>query len=365
MGVYKRDERWMVFWNENGKRHDKSFGRGEHARLQAEAFNLAAKEKRVVNGVVVGNIFENIPVAAPSQVSLSQQVATSAVTFSEIANKYLDHLKVSGRTVKHIKNLSVLLDNCFLPIIDRNKPVDSMTYIDDMLPFIKYFQQPSPRTGKPRSQTTINRYCDYMDAIFNFGVENEMTKVNPMSKRKKSKERPRDVKLTVEDMKKIMSFAEPHVCWAMEVCFNFGTRSGESELLSLQWDNIDFEKSTVHIYASKTKTFRTVPIKPSFLEKLRIMKEKALCPYIIEYNGKRVTTLRKSFNNACQKAGITYSVRMYDLRHLFATTLLTNNADLAAVSKLMGHSTVKMTADTYYHYLEGEKERAVALLPEI
>ena len=42
---------------------------------------------------------------------------------------------------------------------------------------------------------------------------------------------------------------------------------------------------------------------------------------------------------------------MYDLRHLFATTLLNKGADLAAVSKLMGHSTVKLTADTYYHYM--------------
>ncbi len=56
---------------------------------------------------------------------------------------------------------------------------------------------------------------------------------------------------------------------------------------------------------------------------------------------------------------------MYDLRHLFATTMLINSADLAAVSKLMGHSTVKMTADTYYHYMEGEKERAINLLPEV
>jgi integrase len=47
---------------------------------------------------------------------------------------------------------------------------------------------------------------------------------------------------------------------------------------------------------------------------------------------------------------------MYDLRHLFATTMLTNNADLAAVSKLMGHSTVKMTADTYYHYMEEKRK---------
>jgi len=56
---------------------------------------------------------------------------------------------------------------------------------------------------------------------------------------------------------------------------------------------------------------------------------------------------------------------MYDLRHLFATTMLSKGADLAAVSKLMGHSRVTMTADTYYQYLQGEKERAVGLLPDI
>jgi len=86
---------------------------------------------------------------------------------------------------------------------------------------------------------------------------------------------------------------------------------------------------------------------------------------MIEYRGRPVTTIRKSFNNACDRAGITVPVRMYDLRHLFATTMLSNGADLAAVSKLMGHSTVKMTADVYYHYLEGEKEKAVGKLPSL
>ena len=64
-------------------------------------------------------------------------------------------------------------------------------------------------------------------------------------------------------------------------------------------------------------------------------------------------------------SGIPYSVRLYDFRHMFATLMLANGADLAAVSKLMGHASVKMTADTYYQYLEGEKERAVSLLPDL
>jgi len=56
---------------------------------------------------------------------------------------------------------------------------------------------------------------------------------------------------------------------------------------------------------------------------------------------------------------------MYDLWHLFATAMLANGADLAAISKLLGHSTVKMTADVYYHYLEGEKGKAVGKLPSL
>ena len=35
----------------------------------------------------------------------------------------------------------------------------------------------------------------------------------------------------------------------------------------------------------------------------------------------------------------------YDVRHLFATTLLNEGGDLSAVSKLMGHSSIQMTAN--------------------
>lgn len=48
-----------------------------------------------------------------------------------------------------------------------------------------------------------------------------------------------------------MEHAEPHLKWAMEVCFNPGTRPGESELLSLRWDEVDFAAGTARIYASK------------------------------------------------------------------------------------------------------------------
>lgn len=369
MGVYQRDERWMVFYHdESGRRRDKSFGRGPQAHGLAEAFDSAVKSAKTTGTELpdAGAFKLNLQTQHPA---MAFQVAAnnpdeSDVRFKELAEKHLEHLAASGRTQRHIHNVSVLLKNQFLPMLGE-KIVDRMTYHGDMLPFIRQFQAESPVTGKPRSQHTVNRYCDYVDAIFNFGLEMGLTKVNPLKGRKKSKETPRDVQLTLEDVKKIMEEAEPHLRWAMEVCFNLGTRPGPSELLSLKWANLDLEKGAAQIYATKTKQFRTVPINPNFIPRFREMREAATSEFVVEYRGRRVTTIRKAFNSACERAGIKYSARMYDLRHLFATTLLSKGADLAAVSKMMGHSTVKMTADTYYHYLQGEKERAVSLMPSL
>lgn len=58
-------------------------------------------------------------------------------------------------------------------------------------------------------------------------------------------------------------------------------------------------------------------------------------------------------------------VVMYDIRHLFCTTLLSNGADLAAVSQMMGHANIKMTVDQYYHLLDGQKRKSLDLLPDL
>jgi site-specific recombinase XerD len=47
---------------------------------------------------------------------------------------------------------------------------------------------------------------------------------------------------------------------------------------------------------------------------------------------------------------------MYDVRHSIFHNIITNGADLAAVSRLLGHSSTKMTADTYYHVIEAGYE---------
>lgn len=48
---------------------------------------------------------------------------------------------------------------------------------------------------------------------------------------------------------------------------------------------------------------------------------------------------------------------------LLAAVLPLEGGDVAAVSKLMGHASVKMTVDQYYHLLGDAKRRTIAKLP--
>jgi integrase len=58
------------------------------------------------------------------------------------------------------------------------------------------------------------------------------------------------------------------------------------------------------------------------------------------------------FGQLCDDAGIR-RVRVHDLRHGAASLRLAAGVDIAIVSKVLGHSQISLTADTYSHLLEG------------
>ena len=59
--------------------------------------------------------------------------------------------------------------------------------------------------------------------------------------------------------------------------------------------------------------------------------------------GKRPWRLDTAFGRARAKAKIT-GLRFHDLRHTFATRLVTAGMDLATVRDLLGHSDLRMTS---------------------
>jgi integrase len=61
------------------------------------------------------------------------------------------------------------------------------------------------------------------------------------------------------------------------------------------------------------------------------------------------------YHAACDRAGLP-RYRWHDLRHAYATGLLEHGVDLSLVSKVMGHASVAITADTYQHLTPAGRE---------
>ena len=76
--------------------------------------------------------------------------------------------------------------------------------------------------------------------------------------------------------------------------------------------------------------------------------------------------ITKRFGQLVQTSGLR-KVRLHDLRHGRASLLLAAGTDIALVSKMLGHSSITLTADTYSHLLDGvgrqAAEAADALIP--
>jgi integrase len=67
---------------------------------------------------------------------------------------------------------------------------------------------------------------------------------------------------------------------------------------------------------------------------------------------------RRVFKKALKKAGLR-EVRIHDCRHTYATMRISKGDNIADVSKQLGHHSVKLTMDVYYHWMPGKKKSEV------
>jgi integrase len=135
------------------------------------------------------------------------------------------------------------------------------------------------------------------------------------------------------------------------------------EILSLEWDQIDFKAGEIRVENTKSGRRRTVEINSSLLEVLTRLKSQARDGRFVFPNpktGMPFTKLQKSFQRACLKAEVL-GLRFHDLRHTFASRLVEKGVDIVRVKELLGHSTVRIT-ERYTHPSREERKKAVESL---
>jgi len=144
----------------------------------------------------------------------------------------------------------------------------------------------------------------------------------------------------------------------LTIALNTGMRRGE--ILNLRWEWLDFKNSVITLPQTHTKSQNTrkIPINSklrTLLLKLSMKKrdQEYVFPSVNSESG-HMEGVKRSFMSACKKAGIQ-GLRFHDLRHTAATRMIENGANIVAVSKILGHSDVKITM-RYAHPEESLKE---------
>ena len=178
--------------------------------------------------------------------------------------------------------------------------------------------------------------------------------------------------------------------------FEFALLTGmrPEEYLALQWPDVDFARKLVvvqrvlvchkkKISFEKPKTAksrRSIPLPQPLLMKLAAHKKRQAEQRLLAgplwqawnlvFCSELGTPLRvpnltyRYFRPLLEKAELP-QIRLYDLRHSQATILLIANENPKVVSERLGHSTVRLTLDTYSHVLPTMQERATEKLEQL
>ena len=228
----------------------------------------------------------------------------------------------------------------------------------------------------PHSRQVKSHIRGLMHTLFQAARRWEMVKENPVSLVRQSRKRLKPPRaLTAEEFKALLgNLAEPYRTMVITVAC-LGLRV--SELLGLQWGDIDFENLTVKIQRSwsegeicLTKTEASegsLPLDPDLAEALLNRKAQALHSTDSDFVfagpcGKSPWPdgiLTDHLKPAAAKAGIG-SIGWHTFRHRYATLLHDFGTTLAVQKELLRHADIRTTMNIYTHAVSPAKRAAAA-----
>ena len=257
-----------------------------------------------------------------------------------------------------------------------------------------------------KSHSTIKKAYDAVNACFKLGVIQKTVASNPaigVTIPSKKILPPKKIQFYTKDEATLLT-KQAMSCWGngkrryplgafVPLLINTGLRAGE--LLALKWDqDVDIENKALTIHNNivfvkdreKDKGYklleqdsvktdagqdRTIPLNDDAIAALLDIRQvTGGYPYVMTTSEKNIVKPRQldqMFRRIATASGLPeekiYGV--HSLRHTFATLLLSNDVDIKTVSKLLGHSDVTITYNTYIHVIKEQEAKALDAIPKL
>ena len=213
--------------------------------------------------------------------------------------------------------------------------------------------------------TSISRMISSLRAFYNFLIKNELTDENPFAY-VQLKRHPRSLPRFFYEKEMTALFEATEGDTQMLIRDRalleslYGTGMRVSECTGLKMENVDLTNKKMLLHGKGDKD-RLVPFGSYCQEALQRYFEQTRTPLMEKYHRDHDLVFVNHYGNPLTPAGVAYilkqivkrsslhtSIHPHELRHTFATHLMSNGADLRAVQELLGHSSLS-TTQIYTH----------------
>lgn len=297
-------------------------------------------------------------------------------TLEEWTDYWLNHLII--RTIKQSTHASyqTKMKKHVLPYLGKKKLAHiRKNDISDLLIYL---------ADKGLSVATIHNVLTILKSAMNRALFENAILENPCNGISLPTIRKKDIAiLSLEDQRKLEQVAlQNDQGFPVIIALYTGLRIGE--ISGLTWADIDLENQTIQIVrtvqrisvsgkAKKTEiifdspksqnSIRKIPIAKNLLAYLISRKEESISEYVVNYKKSfaEPRLINYWFKKIVSQAEIA-PIHFHSLRHTFATRCIENGIDVATLSSLLGHQSIKLTLDTYTNSLWKTRENAMSII---
>ncbi|MDY6951007.1 MAG: site-specific integrase [Thermodesulfobacteriota bacterium] len=367
MGVKVREKvkgsgEWWVFINHQGRRKSKRVG-SEDLALEVA--------KKIEARLTLGDL------------DLEKKEPVPCPTFGEYSEHWLKFIETLRRQGTHERYETVLRLHVN-PVIGK-KRLDHIKRGD-----IRNLLLDKTRGGS-RSLVRLTR--DVISGVYQHAMDEELVQASPVTGITKRfqlnrKKRPPIEPLTREELALFLETCREPFLIMHYPLFLMAARTGMrlGELLAVQWGDIDFNSRFVwvrrsyrrgRVTSTKTGKERRVDMSDQLAEELkRLLKQRKkealqqglghVRDLVFHRDGGRIIEqnyIRRVFKRILAKAELR-EIRLHDLRHTFASLLLSQGESPVYVKEQLGHSSIQITVDVYGHLIPGSNRGAVNKLDD-
>ena len=298
------------------------------------------------------------------------KVFSNNILVEELARAYIDE-----HCALHCKDGTIKLYNAYLKnnlaTLQRHKAKAVSKRMIDLL--ILEWKE------KGLSNKTMNNILGFMYSFFQYGVKNKWISENPIIYVNKLPKTSKVIKFLTE--KEIQEFVSVIKQFPIEryapLLTALYTGMRISELIALEWSDIDLENNTILVnkqfYRGKLTTTKTLSSirrvsVPDIVIKtlLQLRKQTKVLSSIVfcGSTGQYINTTKfveNWFKKAARAIGKP-DFNFHALRHTYATLLLSKSVSLKFVQEQLGHSTAQTTLNVYSHVLPSVNKKAMNIL---